>query len=154
VNGNDYLTVTCHGIDDNFYMQKCIIAFKYDEDQSHTGAFISNTIHKVAIFYNLAEKVLYMSFDNASNNNAAITILKLHLHPPLPEIFHIRCACHVYNLIVKSGLELFRNEITLVRRAVGVIQGNNRSSRLNAFKEKCVHYRLKSRLMPEEIVTR
>lgn len=35
---------TCHWIDDNFTRQKCIIAFKYDIDQSHIATFISTTI--------------------------------------------------------------------------------------------------------------
>jgi len=95
-----------------------------------------------------------MSFDNASNNNTVISILRLHLKSPLVENFHVRCACHVYNLIVKSGLDLFSTEITHVRRAVGVIQENNRQSRIKEFKNKYVQYNLKPRFMPDEIITR
>lgn len=134
--------------------KKGIIAFKYDEDHSHTAAFISSAICEVVEFYNLKQNVLCMSFDNASNKNVATSILKMHLQPPLDEIFHVRCACYVYNLIVKSGLDLFSTEITHVRRAVGVIRGNNRQSRIKEFKNKCVQYNLKLRFMPDEIVTR
>lgn len=44
------------------------------------------------------------------------------MHLPLDDIFHVKCACHIYNLTVKSGLELFKPETTPVRRRVGVIQ--------------------------------
>lgn len=154
VNKNDYLTVTCHWMDSNFVMQKRILAFLYDEDRKHTGQFIVDSIVKIAGYYGIENKILCIAFDNASNNKTAITKIKSMLSPPLLEIFHIKCACHIYNLIVKDGLDFFEFYIEKIRLAVGFIQGNNRRSRIREFKVKCQENRLTPILMPEEIDTR
>ena len=135
-------------------MQKRILAFQYNEDRKHTAQFISDTISMVAKYYGLEHKILCISFDNASNNTAAVDSLKIALSPPLADIFHVRCACHIYNLIVKYGLYFFEPIIEKVRHAVGFIQGNNRKARLKEFKRKCEENNLRPRLMPEEIETR
>ena len=67
-------------------MQKRILAFLYDEDRKHTGKFIADSIHKVATFYGIENKILCIAFDNASNNKTAIIKLKSKLSAPLPEI--------------------------------------------------------------------
>ncbi|CAN4116282.1 unnamed protein product [Withania somnifera] len=137
VNRNDYLTITCHWIDNNFLIQKRILAFLYDENRRHDAEFINETITKVVNYYNLNGKVLSIAFDNASNNTAAIEMLKINLSPPLIDVFHVRCACHVYNLIVKDGLAFFEPVLEKLRLVVGFIQGNNRKIRLKEFKTKC-----------------
>ncbi|CAN4095185.1 unnamed protein product [Withania somnifera] len=153
VNRNDYLTITCHWIDNNFLIQKRILAFIYDENRRHDAEFINETITKVVNYYNLNGKVLSIAFDNASNNTAAIEMLKINLSPPLIDVFHVRCACHVYNLIVKDGLAFFELVLEKLRLVVGFIQGNNRKIRLKEFKTKCAQFNLRPRLMPEEIDT-
>ena len=95
--------------------------FLYDEDRKHTGQFIADSIVKIAGYYGIENKILCIAFDNASNNKTAITKIKSMLSPPLPEIFHIKCACHIYNLIVKDGLEFFELYIEKIRLAVGFI---------------------------------
>ena len=55
----------------------------------------------------------------------------------MPEIFHIKYACYIYNLIVKDGLEFFELYIEKICLAVGFIQENNRKSRIREFKVKC-----------------
>ena len=69
----------------------------------------------------------------------------------MPKIFHVKCACHLYNLIVKDGLEFFELYIEKISLAVGFIQGNNRRSRIREFKVKCQENGLTPILMPEEI---
>ncbi|KAM3359038.1 hypothetical protein P3S68_021971 [Capsicum galapagoense] len=154
VNKNNYLIITSHWIDSNFVTQKCILAFLYDEDRKHTGQFIAESIGKVVEFYGIENKILCIAFDNASNNKTAITNLKVKLSPPLPEIFYIKCACHIYNLIVRDGLEFFELYIEKIHLAVGFIQGNNRRSRMKEFKVKCEQNGLAPILIPEECDTR
>ena len=60
---------------------------------------MADSIVKVVEFYGIKNKILY--------KKTAIKKLKSKLSPPLSEIFHIKCACHLYNLIVKDGLEFF-----------------------------------------------
>ena len=51
--------------------------------------------------YNIYFKINIISFDNTSNNNVAIEILKRNIKPILNiELFHCRCCCHILNLIV------------------------------------------------------
>ena len=79
VNKNDYLTVTCHWMDNNFVMQKRSLAFLYDEDRKHTGDFIADSIVKVAGFYDIENKILCIAFDNASNNKIVIKKIKIYV---------------------------------------------------------------------------
>ena len=37
-------------------MQKCILAFLYDEDRKHTGQFIADSIVKIAGYYGIENK--------------------------------------------------------------------------------------------------
>ena len=81
-------------------MQKRILAFLYDKDRKHTGQFIVDSIVKIAGYYGIENKIVCIAFDNASNNKTAIKKLKSTLSPlspPLPEIFHIKSVCHIYN---------------------------------------------------------
>ena len=69
--------------------------------------------------YNISNKILSISLDNASNNDGAISIFKQVLNPMLGGIFfHIRCACHILNLVVRDGLKLIQPHIARVRELV------------------------------------
>lgn len=103
-------------------MQKRILAFLYDEDHRHIERFISKSISKVAKYYGIKRKVICIAFDNASNNNAADELLKVELSPSLPKIFHVKCTCHLYNLIVRDGPNFFELSIEKVRLDVNFIQ--------------------------------
>ena len=150
----DYLTVTAHWIDDEFNMQSRILALKYDEDQSHNARYIVETICNVIVFFSINDKIMSITFDNASNNNASIPFLVERLKPPLEAIFHIRCACHVLNLVVNDGLAEFSPVIEKIRKAVGIIQANHKKSRIKVFKDECAKAGLAKKLMPTECFTR
>ena len=47
-------------------------------------------------------------------------------------MFHIRCVCHIVNLIVKDGLELVQEPINKIRSVIVYISNN--SSRVASFK--------------------
>ena len=65
---------------------------------------------KVFTFYGIENKVLTVTFDNASSNTTAIKMFKANLKPPFGgEIFHQRCACHIINLVVQVGMKLYPN---------------------------------------------
>ena len=61
--------------------------------------------------YDIQNKIFSITFDNASNNKSAINLFVRTIREgPLGEIFHVRCMCHIINLIVQDGLKL----ITLI----------------------------------------
>jgi hypothetical protein len=57
--------------------------------------------------YQYRDKFFSISFDNVSNCNAAIRLLTNTFKPIMDgAFFHIKCACHILNLIVKAGMEV------------------------------------------------
>ena len=57
-----------------------------------------------------------ITFDNASNNNVAVGLLKDSFHPILNgRLLHIRCACHILNLSVQSGMTMLQEVIQKIR---------------------------------------
>jgi hypothetical protein len=57
--------------------------------------------------YQYRDKFFSISFDNASNYNAAIRLLTNTLKPIMDgAFFHTKCAYHILNLIVKAGMEV------------------------------------------------
>ena len=60
----------------------------------------------VLVNFELRKCVIALTLDNASTNNVAIEIMCPQLSSYHEELFHIRCGCHIVNLIVKDRLEL------------------------------------------------
>jgi len=83
---------------------------------SHSADLIYNTILNVIDEFRLRDKVMAITLDNASANTKAIEFFEndLSLFGD-GTIFHQRCACHVINLIVKSGLKEMSNHIKRIR---------------------------------------
>ena len=102
---HSYMGITCHWIDDDWNIQKRIIAFRVFEDR-HTAINIYRLIRQVLEEYCLVEKVFSIGFDNAAANTASIEDLEKLCKPTFGgEFFHVRCACHVLNLSVQEGLQ-------------------------------------------------
>ena len=73
-------------------------------------------------FYGIKNKVLSITFDNASANNAAIRLFKNTLRPPHGgTLFHQKCACHIINLCVQDGMEHFKDYLNNIRTALSFI---------------------------------
>lgn len=53
------------------------------------------------------DEVLSITLDNVSTNTKVVSYVKARIYPIIDGIFHVRCACHVFNLPVKDGLDLF-----------------------------------------------
>ncbi|XP_076930555.1 zinc finger BED domain-containing protein DAYSLEEPER-like [Bidens hawaiensis] len=74
---DSYLCVTAHWIEPaTWQMMKRTILFKLF-DYPHTGEAIYKAIDKCIATYKLKEKILYISFDNASNNTSTVSHLRL-----------------------------------------------------------------------------
>ena len=56
----------------------------------------------------LVKKKFSITFNNVSSKDVSITIFKRNLTPPHGGTFyHVRCCCHIINLIVQDDMEVF-----------------------------------------------
>ena len=71
-------------------------------------------------FYNIENKLFSITLDNVAPNNTMMDILKANLlkmdmlHCD-GDLFHVRCAAHMINLIVKDGLQAIDGVINNIR---------------------------------------
>jgi hypothetical protein len=88
------------------FLNKRLLAFReleYPHDAESIFRFVLSIIEE----YQCRDKKISISFDNASNCNAAIRLLTNTLKPIMDgAFFHTKCACHILNLIMKAGMEV------------------------------------------------
>ena len=115
----DYISVVAHYVSADWELQKKVVGLRLI-DVSHSGKNIADRIASVVEEFCLIDKVFSVSLDNASANSRAYEILQpmffgyLGSYPaPTRDdpnkvqylLVHQRCACHIINLIVKSGMK-------------------------------------------------
>lgn len=132
----DYLSVVAHYVNADWQLEKRILGLRLI-DVSHNADNIAERIIAVATDYGLNDKIFSITLDNASANTAAIG----KLHPSLTGymgrlFFHQRCACHIINLIVKAGLDVFKPMLSSFRTAISFLNCSNQ--RIAAYKSYCV----------------
>ena len=117
VANKDYLSITGHYFK-GFDLDKRILGFKCLLG-SHSTNLIYNTILNVIDEYRLRDKVIAITLDNASANNKAIEYFKNDLSLFGDGIiFYQRYACHVINLVVKSGLKSMVIHVKAIRDSI------------------------------------
>ncbi|GJX25933.1 zinc finger BED domain-containing protein RICESLEEPER 2-like protein [Tanacetum coccineum] len=104
---DSYMCVTAHWIEpDTWQMMKRVISFE-EFPSPHTGGALFKMLIKVLTNFNLEDKVMSITLDNASNNTSAMDKLKLKYDPPMGgRFYHSRCVAHIINLVVQAGLEV------------------------------------------------
>src|SRR6266511_4292516 len=81
-------------------------------DVSHSGSNIAKRVGMVLDEWSLTDKIFSFTLDNASSNASAMTFLTPKFSGYVGSVFlHQRCACHIINLIVKSGLKHLKTYI-------------------------------------------
>ncbi|WJZ99646.1 hypothetical protein VitviT2T_018071 [Vitis vinifera] len=117
-----YMTITVHYIDESWLLHHHIVRFFY-VPPPHTKEVLSDVLMDFLLDWNMDRKVSTVTVDNCSSNDGMINIFvdKLSLSDSLllnGKIFHMRCATHVLNLIVKEGLDVIEVEIEKIRESV------------------------------------
>jgi hypothetical protein len=113
---DDYLSVVFHFVTDDWELEKRIVGMRLI-DCSHSGVNIAERMLQVISEYNMDYKVFSITLDNASANAYAMIELTPNLVPYVTGyaiaygLLHQRCACHIINLIVKSGLKCIREKL-------------------------------------------
>nr|GEV27743.1 zinc finger BED domain-containing protein RICESLEEPER 2-like [Tanacetum cinerariifolium] len=69
-------------------MMKRVIAFE-DFSAPYSGSSLAKTLRNVFVNFNLENKIMSITLDNASNNTSAIGKLKLKYEPPMEGLYNI-----------------------------------------------------------------
>lgn len=112
-----YLIITACWNDENWEIQKGVILFVPFND-AHIGRYIADLILVQIDSFGLPQLCFTLSLDNASNYNVAIQHIKKSLTLSCHcanDLFHVRCICHILNLITQSAFNDIRELIKKIR---------------------------------------
>ena len=129
------MSVVAHFINSDWQLEKMILGMRLI-DCSHNGENIAERVACVASDYGISDKI-FSTLDNASANTKAMGQLTPLLSGYVGSLLlHQRCACHIINLIVKSGLDSFKDMLTNFRTAISFLNASNQ--RIAAYKSYCI----------------
>ncbi|KAF7113037.1 hypothetical protein RHSIM_RhsimUnG0167500 [Rhododendron simsii] len=153
INNRGYICVTAHYIDSSWTLQKKIIAFRLVEFP-HDAEQIFESIMSVFRDFEVLDKVYSITFDNHSANTATLPLFTRNLTTPyFGQLLHLRCVCHVINLVVQDGLTHIAPQISKIRNAVLFIATS--PSRQQEFDKLCTSlYNLKPKNMNSDVQNR
>ncbi|KAL4388481.1 hypothetical protein GQ457_09G023180 [Hibiscus cannabinus] len=138
-----YMAVTAHYVDNSWTLQKRIIRFEY-VPTPHTGDVIATRLMKCFLDWNIDRKLMSITVDNCSVNDAVVELLLDRLGRDTlvvdGTLFHMRCCAHILNLIVKDGLSVIGDGIERIRHSV--IFWNGTPKRWEKFEEAARQLRI------------
>ncbi|XP_024156187.1 zinc finger BED domain-containing protein RICESLEEPER 2-like [Rosa chinensis] len=151
----NYMVVPAHFLDSDWKLHKRIINFC--SITSHKGEDIGRVLEQCLREWDI-NRVFTITVDNASANDLAVVYMKRRLRNMNTlsfdgDFLHLRCACHIINLIVKDGIKELEDGIDAIWHYVKFIRSS--SSRLDKFREFSVLEHLnKTANVPLDVITR
>ncbi|KAM2871190.1 hypothetical protein FF1_018860 [Malus domestica] len=136
------MVVTAHFMDSEWKLHKQIINFI--KITGHKGEDIGKVL-KVCLNQWGIEKIFSITVDNASTNDVAIDYMKKRLGEMNSllvgvKYIHMRCSCHILNLIIKSGLEEPAKSVEGIRNCVKYIHSS--LARLDKFRDFAILFKM------------
>ncbi|RLN13279.1 activator-like transposable element [Panicum miliaceum] len=112
-------------------MQKRIVNFVHVGER-HNGAKLSETFTELMVKWYIDKKLFALTLDNASANEVAVKdiISDLRANASASSLvcdgifFHVRCACHILNLVAREGLSVIISTIENIRQLVLAVKGS------------------------------
>jgi hypothetical protein len=107
-----FIAITGYFIDADWESHEVLLGFEHVKG-SHAGKALSDILVSVLQCYNIRDRVLSITTDNASNNNTLLNALNQELKKSVDEIFstdiiRIPCLAHVIQLCVKALMEALK----------------------------------------------
>jgi len=123
-----YLGVTTHFTDEDFELQKKIIAFK-QISFPHNSYAVQDGITSCLLEWNLVDQqqsneMFFKAMKDLREALGAEMFFK-------GEHFHVRCAAHVLNIMVQSGLQVIPHAVGRIRDIIKVVTST--PSRMQTF---------------------
>ncbi|GJY74672.1 zinc finger BED domain-containing protein RICESLEEPER 2-like protein [Tanacetum coccineum] len=152
----EYMVITAHFVDANWKLQKRVLSF-VEIPPPRRGIDIADTLLMCLREWEIEEKIMTISVDNASANDAAMRILPAHFKR-LGTLFrdgiffHVRCCAHILNLMVQDGLEVIKDIVQKVHASVSYINASD--SRLKVFSQVAQQLHLPERNLILDCKTR
>ncbi|KAH9623606.1 hypothetical protein KSS87_005765 [Heliosperma pusillum] len=149
---NPFMCVTVHWIDNDFFLQKRIIAFDIMEEK-HTGYNIYLRLKKTLDKFNLTKKLFSISFDNASANTKCIDyVLQMDDILLNGDLVHVRCCAHIINLSAQEGLAFLAPLLEPIKTCINWTR--NARSMKTQWKTLCDKHGLRNKQWGTDCATR
>lgn len=152
----NYMVLTAHFIDDGWRVHKRILNFCVIRD--HKGKTIGQLVESCLISWGI-DKVFTIVVDNASPNQVALDYMKEKTNNwdnliLKGEFLHLRCCCHILNLIVRDGMEELDSSIESIQNCVKFIRSS--PARLAKFRKCAAQEKVdyKGGIIPLDVCTR
>lgn len=134
-----YMCVVAHYIDKHWRMQTRVLAFM-ELDPPHSGNVIAVALFDCVTEWKIENKIVSITLDNVSNNDAAVRDLKAMFSVRRgtdfeAKYFHVRCCAHIVNLVVQDGTACMSTLVMNLRETVKYFKKS--PSRLHKFVEIC-----------------
>lgn len=153
----DYLCVTCHYIDDDWILHKKIVKFTLVESP-HDGWTLFNAMLRTLQDWDIEDKLFAITLDNAAVNDNFVSTLQDNLLAKgellcSGELFHCRCASHVFNLAAQEGFSAISDATKNIRDSVKYVKSSQ--ARKQRFEEMVEHVGIPiGKRPPLDVVTR
>ncbi|KAI9907651.1 hypothetical protein PsorP6_003177 [Peronosclerospora sorghi] len=152
-NGDSYLGVTAHWIDNNWNLKKIVFdvsGIPHPHDADNMFIILKQLLQR----FNITTKLLSITSDNGPNIINTIEALRIHLNDNLlaTDFFGKRCAAHVMNLIVEAGIKPISQVVGKIRSFV--IKLNKSSLYTQVYRQIAKELGQSQRKIPADVSTR